>query len=241
MVYDAIDGEENVGGYTVMKLYEYELDKEDSRTFKAYLRVDGDKVYFLNPDIDVERWFLMYDFGLKKGEGCYVYSGNFVPDGSTEPYKSYVVCTDIVEDEDYGLDVMTLEETDTPDMSGFVAHGTWIKGIGATTGVMYNNYFETQGFGSQLQSVKLGKKVVYEKERTAINDVSQGNVDVSVEGLNIVVQKIEKPISVALYTADGVCLSRMSVQSGYANVVVPKEGLYILRLGSVARKIVVAG
>lgn len=56
LVYDVIDGEETLAGYTAMKLYEYRYG-EDSRTFKLYLRVDGDKVYFLNPDIDAEKWF----------------------------------------------------------------------------------------------------------------------------------------------------------------------------------------
>ena len=245
LVYDVIDGEETVAGYTAMKLYEYEYDYgEDSHKLKAYLRTEGDKVYFLNPQIDAEKWFLLYDFGLKKGDGCYIYNGGYVSGDSNEPYKSYIECTDIIMNNDYGFSVMCLEEGKSPDVVGtkLATHGVWIKGIGAVTGLLYNNRFETQGGpGTRLVSAKMYNKVVYNSEWTSIDDASMGSIEVKTDGLSIMVENIEIPTILALYSSDGFCLCRKSVQSGNTEFVVPTDGLYLLKIGNVTKKIFVAG
>ena len=104
----SLDGTETIDGYTSMKMYsEYENDAT-SRKLVAYIRTDGDKVFFMNPETKSKAWYLMYDFGLKAGEGCYVYSCEFT-NAEGEPLRSYVMYTGTNTTEN-GLTAMELKE-----------------------------------------------------------------------------------------------------------------------------------
>lgn len=86
----SLDGTETIDGYTSMKMYsEYENDAT-SRKLVAYIRTNGDKVFFMNPETKTKAWYLMYDFGLKAGEGCYVYSCEVMNAGRTTQKLRYV-------------------------------------------------------------------------------------------------------------------------------------------------------
>lgn len=104
----SLDGTETIDGYTSMKMYsEYENDAT-SRKLVAYIRTNGDKVFFMNPETKTKAWYLMYDFGLKAGEGCYVYSCE-VMNAEGEPRRSYVMYTGTNTTES-GLTAMELKE-----------------------------------------------------------------------------------------------------------------------------------
>lgn len=104
----SLDGTETIDGYTSMKMYsEYENDAT-SRKLVAYIRTNGDKVFFMNPETKTKAWYLMYDFGLKAGEGCYVYSCECT-NAEGEPLRSYVMYTGTNTTES-GLTAMELKE-----------------------------------------------------------------------------------------------------------------------------------
>lgn len=70
---EKLDGMVNIDGYDALKMYcEYE-NKPDSKALLYYVRTENDKVFFRLPDDDSGTWYLMYDFGLVVGEGCYLY------------------------------------------------------------------------------------------------------------------------------------------------------------------------
>lgn len=68
-----LDGMVNINGYDAFKMYSEYENKPDSKTLLYYVRTENDKVFFKLPDDDSEEWYLMYDFGLAVGEGCYIY------------------------------------------------------------------------------------------------------------------------------------------------------------------------
>ena len=71
--YAKLNGTETVDGHQALKLFYYEETKPEPQLY-AYIRTDGDKVYFKPANAAEDTWYLMYDFGLKAGESCEVYS-----------------------------------------------------------------------------------------------------------------------------------------------------------------------
>ena len=62
--YAKLNGTETVDGHQVLKLFYYEEAKPEPQLY-AYIRTDGEKVYFKPANAAKDTWYLMYDFGLK--------------------------------------------------------------------------------------------------------------------------------------------------------------------------------
>ena len=85
-----------------MKLFYYEETKPEPQLY-AYIRTDGDKVYFKPANAAKDTWYLMYDFGLKVGESCEVYSAWNI-DNYPNLKESHITCLDVQKDENSGFD-----------------------------------------------------------------------------------------------------------------------------------------
>lgn len=91
-VFQWLDDEIEIGGFKAMKMWRQYDGRE--MWLKTYLRVDGDKVYFL-VDKEGTDWRLLYDFSLKPGEGVEVWYFNGVIDDCITPMSGYMVCEEI--------------------------------------------------------------------------------------------------------------------------------------------------
>lgn len=87
---EKLDGMVTIDGYDALKMYcEYE-SIPDSKTLLYYVRTEGDKVFFRLPDDDSGTWYLMYDFGLVAGEGCYLYSPLYTDKENNKPHSRII-------------------------------------------------------------------------------------------------------------------------------------------------------
>lgn len=229
-----LEGEETIDGYTALKMYSENEDEPSSRVLKAYIRTDGDKVYFRKVDSEIKEWRLMYDFGLKEGEGCYVYALNREEDINP---RSYIKCVGISHDAESQLDVMKLEEYDDETCGSFVRHGKWFKGLASELGVEYNNYFELDGGGTRLIEARYGGDIVYSWTPTNIADATAPALGARVAGTTLTVTGIAAPCRVQLFAADGTLVGSMVAVGGSARMVLPGKGMYVLKAGGKTMKI----
>lgn len=162
-----LDCVEYVDGYRQMQLYCSSDADPDSYELAAYIRTDADKVYFRRPDSQNDTWYLMYDFGLKAGEGCYVYNA-YAADG--EPLRTYVRCVDVKADPQYGWTVMSLEEYDDESCGACKAAGAWLQGLASVNGLLFNNCFGMDGVGGMLLEASCMDRVYYSRITSGIDN-----------------------------------------------------------------------
>ncbi|MBD5227557.1 MAG: hypothetical protein HDS67_05870 [Bacteroidales bacterium] len=151
----------------------------------AYIHVDGDKVYFRNIVDPESVWYLAYDFGLKPGEGCYVYSIPTNMNGNADPYRSYVKCvgTDLVD----GLEALVMIEsredvTEEPTEEELKYADRWIKGIGSTTDWFQPNVFGPGWVGdyyTDLTLVTYNGQTIYSNPTASVEEIEPAESTVS--------------------------------------------------------------
>ena len=150
-----------------LSLYRYSFSDQtgDNSVFICYIKTEGDKVYFNQYDDSIPKWNLMYDFGLKPGEGCYIYSPlNYNLKRPRKPVREYMVCTDIHPDPDNpGWEIMEMEVYDEEDTQKPWDKGKWIKGLGSERWIERSNGFNLAGGGSELIQVYDNDKLIYSK------------------------------------------------------------------------------
>lgn len=157
-----LEGTVNIGGYEALKMYTEREGRPETKYLNYYVRTDKDKVYFMPAEYNSGTWYLMYDFGMTPGQGCYMYRP---PYGNQEPYRSYVKCVSIGQEEGYNYPVMELvdymDETCDELTKG---DGRWLKGVSSLNGVDFNIGFGLTGTGGgTLLEVKNGNDVYYSK------------------------------------------------------------------------------
>lgn len=158
-----------------------------------YIRTEGDKVYFKYASGENSDWYLMYDFGLNVGEGCYVYSPFYSDD--KVPYKSYIKVTGFDTDKQTKLPLMHLREykDETCSMEYF-EEGSWIKGLSSLLGVNCPNGFGLGGTPFlQLEEVFYEDKVVYKAQTTGIQNTQDDSFKVTIDGSKLHITNIDVP------------------------------------------------
>ena len=227
-----LDGDTLVGDFTARKLYEV---SGNVRSLLATIRTEKEKVYFKLPDRP--DWYLMYDFGLTPGTGCDVYS---ILDAHRVPYKSYVKCVALTENDDQynGWDTMTLEEYETADCECKLGTGTWIQGLASTLGVLQNSMFAPQGGTSELLEASLDGEVLYTHRTTGITEISASPCNVRMEGYDVYVKPTSPQTAVCLYSAEGVLLEVRKTSEEEVHLVLPGQGMYILKCGLFVQKLI---
>lgn len=80
----------------IFKMFRHYNNDTSYQEFIAFVKTIGDKVFFSSESSDDSDWYLLYDFGITDGEGCYVYSP-LVMSTSKIPYKTYIKCIGVNE------------------------------------------------------------------------------------------------------------------------------------------------
>ena len=224
-----LDGMVNINGYDAFKMYSEYENKPDSKTLLYYVRTENDKVFFKLPDDDSEEWYLMYDFGLAVGEGCYIYNPTFTI-SFKKLYKTYLKCISITKDETSDNTIMGMEEYKDDTFELLRGEGEWIKGISSTLGINYNTGFGRTGGEFRLIEVKNGDRVFYSDNTTSISKVSNAPLRYRVDGLNINLSGTEVSDNIQVYYTNGALLGNFTANGNSINISVPNSGVYVLKL-----------
>lgn len=225
-----LDGMVNIDGYEAFKMYSEYENKPDSKTLLYYVRKENDKVFFKLPDDDSEEWYLMYDFGLAVGEGCYIYNPTFTI-SFKKLYKTYLKCISITKDETSDNTIMGMEEYKDDTFELLRGEGEWIKGISSTLGINYNTGFGRTGGEFRLIEVKNGDRVFYSDNTTSISQVSHTTpLRYHVNGLNINLSGTEVSDNIQVYYTSGALLGNFTAKGNSINISVPNSGMYILKI-----------
>lgn len=229
---------EQNGNDGCFNMYRSNIEYSPSPELVAVIRIDGDKVYFRPVWSEYSEWYLAYDFGLKPGEGCYVYYLSDKGEYSDTPRKTYVKCVSIEESsEEGGWSMMILEEYYDDSYSGFSSTGKWIKGLSAFGGILYNNRFDLDGMIAKLLEVSANGKTLYLKGQTGNAEIrDSSSLDIRVDGRYISVLTNDE-VCGSLYSGAGAHIGDYRFGKTPTQIRVPDSGVYILRTGDVSRKI----
>lgn len=229
---EKLDGMVNIDGYDALKMYcEYE-SIPDSKTLLYYVRTEGDKVFFRLPDDDSGTWYLMYDFGLVTGEGCYLYCPLYTDkENNNTPLKDYFKCISWTKDETSGIYFMDAEEYEDNTCTGFLDGPRWFDGISSVRGISSNIGLGMRaGSFPQLIEVKNGDHVFYSDNTTSISKVSNTPLRYRVDGLNINLSGTEVSDKIQVYYTNGALLGNFTAKGNSINISVPNSGMYILKI-----------
>ena len=225
-----LDGMVNIDGYEAFKMYSEYENKPDSKTLLYYVRKENDKVFFKLPDDNSEEWYLMYDFGLAVGEGCYIYNPTFTI-SFKKLYKTYLKCISITKDETSDNTIMGMEEYKDDTFELLRGEGEWIKGISSTLGINYNTGFGRTGGEFRLIEVKNGDRVFYSYDTSSISQVSHTTpLRYRVDGHNINLSGTEVSDKIQVYYTSGALLGNFTAKGNSINISVPNSGMYILKI-----------
>ena len=230
---EKLDGMVNIDGYDALKMYcEYE-SIPDSKTLLYYVRTEGDKVFFRLPDDDSGTWYLMYDFGLVTGEGCYLYCPLYTDkENNNTPLKDYFKCISWTKDETSGIYIMDAEEYEDNTCTGLILDGPrWFDGISSIRGISSNIGLGMRaGSFPQLIEVKNGDRVFYSDNTTSISKVSNTPLRYRVDGLNINLSGTEVGDNIQVYYTSGALLGNFTAKGNSIDISVPNSGMYILKI-----------
>lgn len=224
----------NIDGYDALKMYcEYE-SIPDSKTLLYYVRTEGDKVFFRLPDDDSGTWYLMYDFGLVTGEGCYLYCPLYTDkENNNTPLKDYFKCISWTKDETSGIYFMDAEEYEDNTCTGLILDGPrWFDGISSVRGISSNiGLGMRSGSISRLIEVKNGDHVFYSYDTSSISQVSHTTpLRYRVDGLNINLSGTEVSDKIQVYYTSGALLGNFTAKGNSIDISVPNSGMYILKI-----------
>lgn len=236
-----LDGTETLDGHEAMKMYSTLAYGEvpDERVLVAYVRTDGDKIYFKLPKAENGEWYLMYDFGLQPGDDCYINNPSIIGNGNI-PFKSYIKVTDVARDEQNGMDIIRFKEYKDESCDELSkADGEWIKGLSSSRGVNYPNGFGLDGglMGVELLEVTCGGETIYKNTSTNIVNTENGTLKAKADGLTLHISGINTPCNISLFTTDGILCKQMTAADSHADIALPDYGVYILKIGNMTMKI----
>ena len=230
---EKLDGMVTIDGYDALKMYcEYE-SIPDSKTLLYYVRTEGDKVFFRLPDDDSGKGYLMYDFGLVVGEGCYLYCPLYTDkENNNTPLKDYVKCISWTKGETSDIYIMDAEEYEDNTCSGLTLDGIrWFDGISSVRGISSNiGLGMISGSFSRLIEVKNGDRVFYSDNTTSISKVSHTHLRYRVDGLNINLSGTEPGDNIQVFYTNGALLGNFAAKGNSINISVPNSGMYILKI-----------
>lgn len=201
--------------------------------FICYVKSEGDKVYFKSTEAEDAESYLMYDFGLKEGEGCYVYSPIY-----PKQYKTYMKCVGIGEDSEFpGFETMSLIEYMDDTCTGDSRKLRWIKGLSSEDGVLYNNGLGIVGSGAILWEASFDGKNLYTNPMTRIEETSsKSGIEIRTDGVTLTVSA-QSPTDGGVYSLSGVNLGNYTFGENPITISLPAKGLYILKAGEKAIKV----
>lgn len=227
--------EKSVDGYTEMNLYSFDENKIGPHKLTCTVRVDGDKVW--GYDKKTDEWLLCYDFGLKEGEGCYIY--NF-PDYryNNNSFSTYIECMEITQDsQNPELTVLKLREYSSKDLSWWTEIGRWIMGIGGSGGVLENNRFDGIGGGSSLLEASIDGRVIYHVSNSGVETTEiLDNISVNINNKPYIMDVPVNAKNLEVYSVDGKLMQVCPVAK-CVTLTLPAGQSYILKAGKASKKL----
>ncbi|MDE6692346.1 MAG: hypothetical protein K2K05_03075, partial [Muribaculaceae bacterium] len=213
---------------------------ETSMTRYLYIRTDEDKVFFKYDDHISPDWYLLYDFGLEPGEGCYIYTPQLYDFGPHTPPSSYIKCVAINEDAAYdGWSIMALEELSDDTGSVMYGRGSWIKGLSSLDGLLNNIYFEAAGGGGILTEVIDNGTVIFTNPSCDSESIMDCRMpDIRIVGQEIVVSS-DRDVCGTLHSQSGTHIGDYRFGDSCTHIRVPSPGVYILTIEGFSKKIMV--
>lgn len=230
----SLEGDTILDGVKSTKMYIYTDNIDSTRKLISVIHEEDDKVWFR--DFSTNYWYLMYDFSLKEGEGCEVYS--ITRKYNSIPYGSYLKCVQTQESSEHnGIALMSLEEYETKDCEFLYGKGVWIKDIGNINGVLENNGFELDGEDSKLLEASLDGNVIYKIGQSGINDAISSSLRVVFHEYGISIFNIAKPGKLTVHKDNGVLVGSYDVLGDSINIPLSERGIYIISIGNLSAKI----
>ena len=232
----------NVENTDSLAMYSYKDEDISTLSFVAYIKSEGEKVFFKLKEETSSEWYLFYDFGLAPGEGCYVY--HLFSLHSNEPGKTYLKCVNIEKDmQNNSFELMKLEKysDDTCSMKYEDEDVAWIKGLGSVCGVTYNySPIIGIGFSSKLLYAYDNSELIYSSQFADVKELgSNAPSNIKIDGLNVTLNSSEKD-SVAIFNISGECIRQYNLCGENTTISLPEPGVYILKLRDKTYKICVA-
>lgn len=205
----------------------------------AKIKTEGEKVYFSLIGNDKDEWNLLYDFGLKAGEECTVYS---VPiyNNPMRAYKYY--CEEVVESNpEFGgwptLKLCSMSLTDGE--IDYFFPGFWIKGLGSVSGLLENYLIGMDGIGAKLLEVSRDGEIIYKDTPASVDTNFELNgIDVKVEGRQIIVTS-DNSSSVEVFATDGKKIAETELNGKQASLIIASPGVYVVKVGKQSSKVLI--
>lgn len=219
-------------------MYRFYEDNTSDKELIAVIKTEESKVYFNPNGFKSSEWYLLYDFSLKLGEGCFIYNPlTFTED--SEPYKTYVKCIGIDEKftEDWSL--LQLEEYTDNSCLNLIGYGSWIRGLSSLNGILYNNRFEVDGFSSSLLEVSDNERILYSDIPSGVLEITDTSIpNIKVDGLDIYIS-VNDDICGSIYSQAGVHIGNYKFSKTPTHIKLSNRGVYILKLENTSKKILV--
>lgn len=99
----------------------------------------------------------------------------------SEPYKTYFKCIGIDEKFNGDWSLLRLEEYTDDSCLNILGNGSRIIGLSSLKGILYNNRFEVDGFGSLLLEVSDNEKILYSNMLSGILEITDPSIPIKVD------------------------------------------------------------
>lgn len=210
-------GDTVVDGYESTRMYVEEIEYAVPPKFLAFIRTEGDKVFF-KYDYPEEEWSLLYDFSLNVGEETYVDRITSFPETSKRHLVEWVSCLSVEESGEYqGMEAMVMANKYSTEEDDYTK-GEWLNGIGSTFLLYKGAGFGMSGGASRLIKAGINGDTICEYKKAEVLNGEVCNRDVSVLSL------------------DGRIIYEGMMMSGNLKDLVREPGIYVVKTGNTARK-----
>lgn len=236
------------------------VDNSTEKEFVAYAKIEGEKVYFNLDDVEKSEWYLLYDFGMKVGDECDIYSPKYKEDPNEENSplkKTHVKCVAVSESSVFsGLPIMVVMN----DYEDAPSYDLWLKGVSSISGLFDPTFALNMmvGGGRALSDVvSPDGAIIYNYESVnwagidwenmpPLNEIDWENVNwdtisvaemtvshqpkITITGLEIEVS-IDGEANGSIYSVDGKHLGTYRLSETPQRINLSETGLYIMKIG----------
>lgn len=233
-----LEGTIEVDGVEGLKMFYYDNNSPEQKILSCIIRTEKEKVYFKIEQS--EEWLLLYDFSLQPGEGGYFYMPNSPYYETATPICQYLNCVERIEaTSDDGFATLVMEEYDDEDATECFGKGNWYAGIGSERGPLDNLYFDADGAYSRLTEVIYnGNEIFYPGASTSVaTNVERGLI--TVKGSIVTIENMEGGQPIFVFSTNGNIIGCKDSGVNPVSISLPQSGVYIIKMGSTTRKILI--
>lgn len=140
---------------------------------RVVVRCEGEKVYFKCIGLPWDDWYLLYDFGLRVGESCTVYSPVW-PNKYDPPHDDMVTCVSRHRDDRFG-GFPTMRMAPSKGIHDPYNYADWIVGIGCEIGVQNPGDMGKDGGGGGLIEASFNGEILFSRPAAGICGLESGS------------------------------------------------------------------